>query len=297
MNELTKAEARNLITPVVDDEVSEEERQAFMAYIEKHDDVRREYESAKRIKSLIGTRCPCAKAPVSLREYIKSLGRDSSSSQKKDNPVYYDMPCDGSVSQHSDLNSSKENKSGFKRPFLFSIAATLLVLATTWGFFSFQKSSPDSPIYNVEEYAYEHFIKYGGQFVPPTISAASLGSAELHLAQNYDMPMTIPVLKNAEFKGVVYREFVPNYEAPMLEYYLPSADQYIYIFAFQLDKMKEFGQLVRHSEAIKRCNKPKDFYVRNVNGKHVVSWKWDNVWYTAVSNHDGNALASLVKTP
>lgn len=296
MNELTKAEARNLITPVVDDEVSEKDRKAFMAYIEKHDDVRREYETAKKIKSLICTRCPCAKAPASLREYVLSLVKKNNVSGERDIPIY-DIPCDGSVSQHKGMESSQKKSSGFNRPYLFSFAATLLVLATVWGFFSFPGSSADNPIYNVEEYAYEHFIKYGGQFVPPTVSTASLGSAEVHLAQNYDMPMTVPSLESAELKGIVYKEFVPNYEAPMLEYYLPSEDHYIYIFAFKLDKMEEFGQLVRHSEAVKKCNKPKDFYVRNINGKHVVSWKWGDIWYTAVSNHNGNALASLVKTP
>jgi hypothetical protein len=91
------------------------------------------------------------------------------------------------------------------------------------------------------------------------------------MARDYNMRMTIPALKNAEFKGIMYGDFVPNYKAPMLEYYLPSEGEYIYIFAFELNKMKAFGKLFRDQEAIKKCHKPKDFYIRNVNGKHVVS--------------------------
>ena len=176
-----------------------------------------------------------------------------------------------------------------------AFGASLLLLAIAWGFFRFSGQSEQQPVYNIEEYAYEHFQKHNGQYVPPTISTASLGSAEIELAQKYDMAMTIPALKNAEFKGVVYSEFVPNYKAPMLEYHLPKQDQYIYIFAFKLDKLEAFGQLDRHREAIKTCNKPQDFHVQNVNGKHVVSWKWNDIWYAAISNHDGNTLASLVE--
>lgn len=70
---LTKYEALELITPVVDNEVSEEKREAFFEYIADHHDVRRKYESAKNIKSLMGTRCPSACAPEALRKEIKRL--------------------------------------------------------------------------------------------------------------------------------------------------------------------------------------------------------------------------------
>jgi|SRR5690625_5118175 len=70
---LTRYEALGLITPVVDDEVSEEKRTAFFNYIASHSDVRKKYESAKKIKSLMGSRCPSACAPETLREEIKRL--------------------------------------------------------------------------------------------------------------------------------------------------------------------------------------------------------------------------------
>jgi predicted transposase YdaD len=73
--ELTKYEALKLITPVVDDEVCQETRQVFFEFIENHDDVRKQYESAKKIKLLICSRCPCSKAPDTLRSSIKQLIR------------------------------------------------------------------------------------------------------------------------------------------------------------------------------------------------------------------------------
>lgn len=292
-NDLTKAEARALITPVIDNEVNASQRDAFIDYIAQHDDVRREYESLQKVKILMASRCPSAKAPSSLKQFVKSICRDHSNTKEPGAPIY-DVACKQTVSQQTDSAQPDAPSTSHRRPWIFSIAASLLVIAAVWGFFSFYSTS-DTTVYNVEEYAYKYFKKHNGQFVPPTISTASLGSAEIQMARNYDIKLTIPALENAEFKGVMYADFVPNYKAPMLEYYLPSEDQYIYIFAFELDKMKEFGQLIRDQEAIKKCNKPKDFYIRNVNGKHVVSWKWNDVWYAAISNHDGNTLASLVK--
>ncbi|MCW9706431.1 hypothetical protein [Fodinibius salsisoli] len=74
--ELTKYEALELITPIVDDEVSEKKREAFFKYIAQHKDVRKKYESAKNIKSLISSRCPSTRAPEGLRNQILQLIKD-----------------------------------------------------------------------------------------------------------------------------------------------------------------------------------------------------------------------------
>lgn len=293
--ELTKDEAFKLITAVVDDEASAEDRQAFMDFIAHNDEVRQEFEAIKKIKSLLSSRCPYAKAPKSLRQFVKATCQEDTSQKDEEVPIY-DKPCVGPGRQKPDSKDDEKKSHGTTQRWIFSVAASLLVIAAAWSFFNFYSSADKTKeIYNIDEYAYEHFQKNKGKLVSPTITTANLGSAEMRLARDYDMPMTVPALKNAEFKGIAYVDFVPNFKAPMLEYYLPSEDQYIYIFAFKLDKLKEFGQLVRHEEAIQKCDKPKDFYVREVNGKHVVSWKWDDVWYAAISNHNGNRLASLVE--
>lgn len=294
-NELTKEEAIKLITAIVDDEASAEERQAFMEYIEHDDEVRREYESVKRIKSIISSRCPHKKAPDSLKQYLKDLCRHGAPAEESEVPIY-DKPCIGPAAQQEDLKDEEHFTSENFYRWIFAAAAGFLIVAAIWGFYNiYEPSAENREIYNLEEYAYEHYQKNEGKLVSPNIATANLGSAENRMAQDYDMPMTIPELENAEFKGIAYIDFVPNFKAPMLEYYLSDEDQYIYIFAFQLDKLKKFGQLTRHQEAVKQCDKPNDFFVRDVNGKHVVSWKWNDVWYAAISNHNGNRLASLVK--
>lgn len=294
-NELTKEEAFKLISAVIDNEVSEEKRKAFMEFIERDDEIRREYQSIKKIKSLVSSRCPYAKAPESLQKYVQNICEEELS-EEKHVPVY-DKPCINPGRQVQHIGETEVASQKAHQRWIYSIAAGLLLIAALWSFFNFYGPVPDSQqVYNLEEYAYEHFQKNEGQLISPNIATASLGSAEMRLAQDFNMPMRVPDLEKAELKGIAYVDFVPNYKAPMIEYYLPDEDQYIYIFAFRLDKLKKFKQITLDQEAVKKCDKPKDYYIHEVNNKHVVSWKWNNIWYAAVSNHNGDTLASFVKT-
>lgn len=286
---LTKSEALELLAPVVDNEVSAKERDAFLAYIAHDKELKQEYESMKRIKALLGNRCPCATAPDSLKHFLSTYC--SSGTSFSNAPPIYDISSKKSISQPKQSAPSTP----YVKWWYYAAAAIVVFTISIWGFLNYGNSTVENSTYNIEEHAYQHFMKHDGKLIPPTISTASLGSAEIKLAQNYDVSMTIPELDNAEFKGVVYEEFVPDFKTPMLEYHLSGEDQYIYIFTFNIDKMEQFGQLVRDQEAVKACTKSGDFHIRDVNGKHVVSWKWNNTWYAAISNHDGNTLASLVK--
>lgn len=288
---LTKVEALKLIVPVVDGEVTADERQAFMDFIADHPDVRSKYESMKNMKSLLSSRCPCEEAPDSLKEFVDEMCDQSSADQDADNFVF-DMP---DSAPQKIASTSHTSSGGNHKKLIFGVAASILILVAGWQLFTFLSSSFQQPTYNIEEYAYRHFNKHNGNYVEPTINTASLGNAEITLASDYDMPMTIPSLKNAAFEGIVYSEFVPDFKAPMLEYHLPSADEYIYIFAFKIKQLEAFKKLFRNQEAVNTCDKPKDFHVQNVEGKHIVSWKWNNVWYAAISNHNGKTLASLIK--
>ncbi|MDR8391152.1 hypothetical protein NC796_08390 [Aliifodinibius sp. S!AR15-10] len=289
-SKLTRKEALELITPVVDDEVDEDTRIAFLAYIQQDQSVRSKYESAKKLKNVISTRCPCANAPDRLKKRIQHFldTQQSGNSEPKEEPIY-DMPTEHSMTTEKATSPATKRSSTWR----YAAAASILVAAIVFGINFYMQSPVNS--YNVEEYAYNHFIKHEGKMIKPTISTASIANAELELAHAFDMPVTVPPLKNAEFKGVVFSDFVPGFKTPLMEYYLPSEDQYIYIFAFKITDLKRFEELSRSQEAVNSCIKAKDFHIRNVNGKHVVSWKWDNTWYAAISNHDGKTLASLVE--
>lgn len=79
MSSLSKTEALELITPVVDDEVTPQQRASFMECLEAYPEVARQYRSALTVKQLIRSRCPREKAPPLLVERIRNLLTDASS--------------------------------------------------------------------------------------------------------------------------------------------------------------------------------------------------------------------------
>lgn len=292
-HKLTKREALDLITPIVDGEVDDATREAFFNFIKKNADVRKQFESEKRIKNLTSSRCPYYKAPDSLKNRISSL---ISQQGLQDTATSTTPFQDYQTSGISGAEPQKKGRPAGSTPFqnfIYAAAASLMIFAACWGLVFSQQTSPLS--YDVEEYVYQHFTQNDGKFIEPSINTASLAGAEVALSDSYGFRMTIPPLKDAKFMGVVYSDFVPEFKSPLLEYYIPEQDQYIYIFAFKISDLQKFGKLIRNQEAIKECLKPQDFHVQNVNGKHVVSWKWDNTWYAAISNHNGKELASLVQ--
>jgi len=295
-NDLTRHEALELITPVVDNEVEEELKAAFFEFIENDDDVREKYRSEKRMKEIVATRCPCAKAPDRLRkrvsEFLADPDRQNIGNPGGSEPIY-DRPSDVSGAADPADSDTLQAFSGSRTLRRYAAAAAVLFAAILAGYLL----SPFYPgdTFNVEEHVYTHFIKHRGQMVQPTIATASMGVAESRLAEVFNRTITVPSLKDAEFVGVVLSDFIPDFRTPMLEYRVPSENQYIYIFAFDVNDLERFSKLARSEEAVKSCQKSKDFHIRDVNGKHVVSWKWDDTWYTAISNHDGRTLASLVE--
>lgn len=298
---LTKNEAKELITSVVDGEVDDEIRSSFLEYIQEDEEVRQEYESFKRIKNLIANRCPTYEAPAKLKlwaEDFLSAEQDKLEAEneaKNSNRVAVDIPSHIPAMDSNNSGNEQVRNAGSSKlsKWLYAIAASILIIVAFWGLI--YNNQPVEETYNMEEYVYRHFENNDGKLVPPNITTASLADAEVSLSSNFDINLTIPPLKNSEFKGVAFSEFVPGFQTPLLEYYLPEEDQYIYIFAFKMDALNQFGNLVRSQEAVKKCVKRKDFHVKNVNGKHVVSWRWNNIWYAAISNHNGDTLASLVE--
>lgn len=299
---LTKERAIKLISSVVDGEVDEKTRITFLNYIEEDNEVRKQYESIKRVKKLVAERCPSHKAPDSLKLRVQQFLLQE---QGKLNPLDNTPGNNDTVDKPSHNPGDMQNESGgnpsgpnvknnsiFKK-WMYAAAASFLIFAAFWGLIDNNRSAQEA--YNIEEYVYRHFDNHEGRLVPPTINTENLADAEVQLASTFDMAMTVPPLTNAEFKGVAMNEFVPGYKAPLLEYYIAEEDQYIYIFAFDMKDLDQFGSLSRSQEAVKKCVKPEDFHIKNVNGKHVVSWRWNGIWYAAISNHQGETLASLIK--
>lgn len=83
---ISKQEAIALITPVIDNEATESEKDALFAFMATNSEVRRMYNAEKSVKRLLRDKVKNTRAPKRLRMFVHNL------------PDYYgnvDVPNDG----------------------------------------------------------------------------------------------------------------------------------------------------------------------------------------------------------
>jgi hypothetical protein len=81
----------------------------------------------------------------------------------------------------------------------------------------------------------------------------------------------------------------------VLTYATADATDLIHIFVFKVDRMDDGISLQRDPDAVAKCSTDPDaVHVADIQGKHVVSWQWQDTWYTAVSNHSGDVIAAML---
>lgn len=293
MDRLSKKQALNLLPAVVDGEATEEERIAFLAFIEDNDDVRREYESALRVKELLAKRLPKVKAPASLRNKVFSFVE---SAREQDH--FRDIPAAETDEELPAGMLYRSEKVSIWRPALRYIAAAAVLLFITLTTIELLDRTTGTTITQqeiVENFTALHFLNSEGKLSEPHFKTTSITEAEQHLLHNHGIEMTVPPISGAEFAGLFIADFYDGFETPLLGYYQPDIDETIFVFAFEIDKITSHGKLKRHDDAVKNCRTNTDFYVAEIENHHVVSWTWDGNWYTAVSNHNGYDLASLIE--
>jgi len=291
MNRLTKDRARLLLPAVVDDEVSEQEKKAFFEYLKYDPELEREYYSTLKVKQILSENLPRKTAPDHLRKKIlKRLEVEKRTESFKE----------GSSSDKNAGKSSKWKdewngllKSGYR--YVAAAAVILLITLMTVQLLERSTDSFSEEMFVIENISAQHFQSANNVSIEPQIQTASLQEAESYLRDHYGMNMTIPHLKGTEFAGLVMADFHSGMQAPLLKYIQSDIDENIYIFAFNLDQLEKFDQMKREDNAVKNCTTQTDYFVNNIDGTHVVSWLWDDYWYSAVSNHNGDDLAALVE--
>lgn len=295
---LTKKQAKELVTPIVDGETTEDEKIAFFAFIKNHSDVKNLYLSEKRTKELVQSQLSKAKAPLRLRKnihkFLESQGELNGSTSVPRTDIDLPRSINKTPNRSGARNQSDtKNKSRIPNWRVFSAAASVVLIVVLTIFF-YRRLHPGFS--NIDEHTYQQFIAHKGSLITPTIGTDNVDEAELSLAKDYKFSLDIPLLDGANFKGIVYDDFAPNFKTPLLEYQLSDADDNIYIYAFKMDDIKRNKKFVRNSAAVQTCNAPNKYHIQEINGKHIVSWKWGDVWYSAISNHDGHELTSMIKT-
>ena len=294
MERLTKKQALDILPAVVDGEVSDELRAAFMAYIESDPVVREEYEDALLIKKLLSEKLPRRKAPEHLKmnvyQLIEKLDHESS---------LRDMETEeDTIRESSDSIPNDSFARTILIPSLRYVAAAAVILfitLTTLRFLDRMDSADELMAETVENYTAIHFANTSGNAPEFHFATSSEEDAEKYLRDHHGVSITVPKISGARFAGVFMSDFYDGMIAPLLEYHQPEIGEPIFLFAFNVNDIDRRKNIVRNSEAVEKCVKNTDFHVVEVDSRHVLSWKWDDNWYTAVSNHNGYDLASLIE--
>jgi len=305
MKKLTKKEAIELMPFVVDNEASEQEKIAFFKYIQTDSEVKKKYESLLFVKQLLKTKYSRENAPDHLKDKIAGIIEDMEWEKDQESKVDNSSSYYGSDKTFNDSEGYKENPPENKSPILKLLKpARYLAAASVIFIFSlltieFLEHMSSDRFYNqnsLEYVALNHFKT--GSHIEASIASFSPESFD-HASQLLEERMSysprLPKIKGADLRSIVHTTFTNGHNVPVLDFYQAGLDESIHIFAFKVGEFDDPGMIARDPEAVKNCKTYDDYHVKNINGKHVVSWKWGDYWYTAVSNHNGNDLIALVE--
>jgi hypothetical protein len=259
-------ESAALLSAYVDHALPEQERTKVEQWLESDPDARRACDAERRFKTFVQEHCPREKAPQSLYVSIDGLLTDLAEENAK--PVRF----------FSDR--------------VYWAAAAIVFLSALFSFYSYI-TVPST--FDVEVHALRHFNSGMVQASLVELPESSTSIAKAVIFEKMGMDVTVPDLAGASFVGVHSVDFVDGYETPVLTYSAGSGSDLIHIFVFKVDNMDNGIALQRDPEAIAKCSAdPSAVHIADIQGKHVVSWQWQDTWYTAVSNHSGDVIAAML---
>lgn len=181
---------------------------------------------------------------------------------------------------------------GYQAYSRFLLVAALVVISFIGGFFSYNMTTSNENQVNLEKFIVAHFEKgsINQNWIPISNDHTS---ASDFLVKSVGWNPNIPPVANAQFDGLFAFPISSNTISHVFAYTL-SDGQPLYVFAMPVNIMQEKSNIAVTEEAFSFCAKSENYFIENVNGKHVVSWRWKNDWYSAVSNHNGKDIAALL---
>jgi len=304
MKKLTKKEAVELMSLVIDNEASEDEKIAFFKYIRKSPDVRKKYESLLYVKQLLKTKYSRESAPKHLKKKIVGIIDDMEWEQEQKSKVDNSTTHLNSVNTFGDdyYNTSSSNNSSIisklLMPARYLAAASVIFIFSLLTIEFLEKISGDR-LYNqnsLEYVALNHFRT--GSHIEASLASfnpTSMDHASELLKENMSYSPRLPKIEGADLRSIQQTTFSGGHNVPVFDFYQEGINEAIHIFAFKVGEFDDPKMVPRDPEAVKNCKTYDDYHIKNINGKHVVSWKWDDYWYTAVSNHNGNDLIAILE--
>lgn len=293
---LDKRTAYELVTPVIDNEASAEEKNAFFDFIADHPEVRLYYEEEQWLKKLVREKADRHKTPPRLKRKIHNLIEKLAAEESGSNAAESWL-ANKKLHEDSYLPSMTGNRSpDLKKISAYTIAAAIIF--STFIYLTLFNNREAFPVHmlthelpSVEENVHRHFVNNDGKLLRPDISPDSNIFAEAMVLEYSDTEFNIPLLPDAGFEGIVDTEFLPDFHTPLLEY-KAAEDDVIYIFAFNISDIRD--RMKRDPRAVDQCRNKNDYYITTVGNADIVSWKWDDTWYAGISGLAGEKLADLL---
>lgn len=304
MKTLKKKEAIQLLPLIVDNEASEEEKIAFFKYIQTDQQVKKKYESLLFVKQLLKTKYSRDNAPDHLKEKISGIIEDMEWEKEQESKVDNTSTClrDSDTFKYKEFNNQTNDSSSpllkFLKPARYLVAASVIFIFSLLTIEILEKMSSDRfySQQSVEQVALNHFTT--GSHIEASLASyqpVSFDHASELLKEQMSYSPRLPKIEGADLRTIVHTPFFEGHTIPVFEFYQSEIDESIHIFAFKIGEFNDPAMVERDPEAVKSCNGYEDYHIKEIKGKHVVSWKWGDYWYTAVSNHNGKDLIALVE--
>lgn len=304
MKKLTKEKALILIPLIVDNEASENDKLAFFRYIQNDDEVRKKYESLIFVKQLLKTKYSPEKAPDHVKkrvlEMIEDMKWEHEEKSKVDNNSLSvkEKSVAGTDQYQHESDTVPSPLFNIMKPMRYLVAATVIFIFSLLTIEFLKKTSTDhfQRNYDIEEVALSH-INTGNHLTSSLASyqPISLNHASEILKDEMSHQLRLPSIDGANLRRVFQITFADGYTTPVLEFFQKGINETVHVFAFRLNDLEKEGKMIRDPEAVKLCKTFNDYHIKEINDKHVVSWKWGEYWYTAISNHNGDDLIALLE--
>lgn len=305
MKKLNRKQALDLLPLVVDNEASENQKKAFFNYIQGDAKVKKKYESLLYVKQLLKTKYSREKAPDHLKDKISGILEDLEWEKEQHSKV--DNPSENirqpKTPKQSAYTSTRSEHTGNRvlkhlaKPARYLIAASVIFIFSLLTIEFLEQLSADRILRNVsvEQVALTHFSTGSHKEASfASFQPASLDHASRLLEDEMSYNPRLPEVRGATLRTIYHSPFSGEYSVPVLEFYQEDINETIHVFAFKVDDLEDKRAIRRDEEAVKLCKTYDDYHIKEIEGKHVVSWKWGDYWYTAVSNHNGKDLISLI---
>jgi hypothetical protein len=277
---------RALISALIDNELSHSEKEILLAEAEINGEIATEIERQRKFKEIIVAKYKRVPLPDESKSRILSALAVEMATAAKESET--DSGNESTViTPISELNK----KAPKQRVWLLVAAVTLL--AALLYLSRIDNTTISNEFTSVEFISFQHFLNHNGLFVGRADGIDTTQDARNYLKEHYSCNITVPELDGVEFAGVLYVDFHDGYHTPLLSYRV-NEDDYIYIFAFELKNLDSLAEIQRDPDAVRAIVRHNDVFTVTFNGHDVVSWKWDDVWYSAVSKHQGDVIAAML---